>query len=100
MGGSAAVADDEVRVPLTEFQRKLGSFVDQAKEQPLTLTRNGQPVAVLLDFETYRTLAEIEEQAEDIYWTVVALRQEIEWHRTGRPTVPLEEVEARERGRD
>lgn len=100
MGGTLAVADDELRVPLTDFQRKVSALVARAKEQPLTLTRNGQPVAVLLDIDVFHRMIEVEEQAEDIYWTVVALRQDIEWHRAGRPTVPLEELEARERGRD
>lgn len=94
------MADDELRVPLAGFQRKVNTFVARAKEQPVTLTRNGQPVAVLLGIDLFRRLTEAKEQAEDTYWTVVALRQNIEWRSAGRPTVALEEVEARERGRD
>lgn len=93
------MADDEVRVPLTDFQRKVSMFVARVKDQTLTLTRSGEPVAVLMGVDEFRRLVDLEEQAEDLYWTVVALRQDIEWQRTNRPTVPLEEVEARARGR-
>ena len=92
--------DEELRVSVTEFARKVSAFVDQASSHPMTLTRNGQPVAVLMDFAVYRKLSEMEEQAEDLYWTVVALRQDIEWRHSGQPTVPLKEVEARGRARD
>ncbi len=95
MGGTAVASDDEIRVPLGEFARRVSTFVSQAKQQPLTVTKNGRPVAVLVDFDVFRKLTEMEEKAEDLYWTVMALRQEVEWVKAGRPTVPLEEVEAR-----
>ena len=95
-----ATAEDEVRVSLTDFQRKVSRFVAGVKDQTLTLTRSGEPVAVLMDVDEFRHLVELEEQAEDLYWTVVALRQDIEWQRANRPTVSLEEVEARARGRN
>lgn len=98
MGATAVMNDGDKRISVSEFARKVSSFVATAKDQPITLTKNGEAVAVLVDFESYRELAELEATAEDLYWTVVALRQEIEWAKQGRPTVPLSEVEARARG--
>ena len=94
MGGSVAMADGQ-RVPLTSFSKKVGQYVANAKSGPITLTQRGEAVAVLVDIDSYRTLSEMEEQAEDLYWTVVALRQELEWMHNGRPTVALAEIEHR-----
>lgn len=100
MGGGATAMSDERKIPLTEFSRRVSKYVDSAKEGPLTVTKMGQDVAVLVDIEEYRKLMELEEEAEDLYWTVVALREDVEWQRSGRPTVSLAEVEKRAHGRD
>lgn len=91
---------DEHRVSLSDLGRKLSQYVQDTKTGPVTVTQRGKPVAVLVDFSDYRTLTEMEEQAEDLYWTVVALRQDTEWRKAGKPTVPLAEVERRAHGRD
>ncbi len=98
MGAGAVVNDEGPRVPLAQFARHLRQVLDAARQGPVTLTRNGQAVAVLVDFEAYRDMAELEEQAEDIYWSLVALRQDLAWQAAGKPMVSLEEVEARARG--
>lgn len=85
----------EHRVSLTNFSKKVGQYVTSAQSGPITLTQRGEDVAVLVDIDAYRKLTEMEEQAEDLYWTVVALRQDLEWTRNGRQTVPLSEVERR-----
>ena len=101
MGASVLPRGDEGRtVGLAEFQRRVREFVDGAAEGPLTLTRNGQPVVVVLDFEAYRGLAELEERAEDLYWSVVALRRMEEWRQNGRHTVSVEEAEVRAQSKD
>ena len=94
-GGAAVVDTEERRVSLSDFGRKLSRYVQDAKEGPLTVTHRGKPIAVLVDFTEYRSLLEMEEQAEDLYWTVVALRRSLEWERAGKPTVALAEVERR-----
>lgn len=94
MKGSVAMSDER-RVTLTNFSKKVGQYVADTKSGAVTLTQRGEAVAVLIDIDEYRRLTEMEEQAEDLYWTVVALRQDIEWARQGRPTVPLAEVERR-----
>jgi len=85
----------EHRVSLTNFSKKVGQYVTSAKSGPITLTQRGEDVAMLVDIDAYRKLTEMEEQAEDLYWTVVALRQDLEWTHNGSPTVPLTEVERR-----
>ena len=93
--------DDDTRAPVSHLSHSAGKLLNAAKTSgPVTLTRHGQPVAVLLDYDAYRRLHDMEEQAEDLYWTVVAIRQDHEWALEGRPTVSLKEVEARARGRD
>jgi prevent-host-death family protein len=93
------VADDnQPRIPIGEFARNVSRVLKTTQEHPVTLTRNGQPVAVVLDFDTYRKMAETEEAAEDLYWTVVALLQDVKWAMAGRPSVSLDEVEARSHG--
>ena len=37
----------------------------------------------------------MEEQAEDLYWTILALRRNLEWERAGKPLILLAEVERR-----
>lgn len=93
-----AVPDDRgvTRVPMSGFVRKWTHYLEETKDGPVELTRNGQPIAVILDYEDYRKLQAHEETAEDLYWTVVALRQDLEWRRAGQPTVSLAEVVSRE----
>ena len=41
-----------------------------------------------LDVGQYRTLAALESEAEDLYWTVAALRQLEEWRQAGEQKIP------------
>lgn len=91
---------DVTQIPVTDFARQLRRVMAEAKKRPVELTKNGKPVAVLLDIERYRELEDQEDVAEDLYWTVVALRQDIEWVKAGMPTVGLNEVVSRSRGSD
>jgi hypothetical protein len=50
---------------------------------------------VLLDRESregLRSLAEMMEEAEELYWTAVALRQDAEWRQAGKPQVALPDL--------
>lgn len=98
-GGSLAMSDTP-QVPIAEFARRLHRLVADTTQGPITITRAGKPVAVLVGIDMYRSMAELEEVVEDLYWAVVALRHDAEWRRLGKPTVPLAEVEARAHGRD
>lgn len=99
MGGDAAVRENGPRVRLSDLQRGAGKFMKAAREEgPVVITDRGEPVGVLLDFAEYRTLADLEAEAEEMYWTVVALRQLEEWRRAGETKIPWADVESRQRG--
>ena len=40
-------------LPLSKVRRKLGTVIDEvrSRNEPVTITRNGQPVAVLISFD-------------------------------------------------
>lgn len=98
MGAMVVEGDGGPRVPLSQFVRQCSRFVSQVTDEPVTLTKNGSPVAVLVNFQEFRKMAEVEERLEDLYWTVVAMRADLEWRRSGGKTVPLAEAEERARG--
>ncbi len=77
--------DEEHRVSLSDLSKKLSRYVHDIKDGPVTVTQRGEPVAVLIDFAEYRTLLEMEEQAEDWYWTVVALPRNLEFLKSPTP---------------
>lgn len=47
---------DMTQIPVTEFARQVRRIVAEAKERPVELTKNGKPVAVLLDIQRYHEL--------------------------------------------
>jgi len=99
MGGDAAMRDEGPRYSVSELQRRAGRIVQAAREEgPVVITERGKPVGVLVDFAEYRTLADLEAEAEELYWTVVALRQLEEWRRAGEPKIAWADVENRSRG--
>lgn len=90
--------DEGPSARLSEFQRGAGRLMKAAREKgPVVITDRGKPVGVLLDFAQYRTLSAIEAEAEELYWSVVALRQLEEWRQAGEPKIPWADVEGRPR---
>lgn len=61
---------------LSEFKQNASKFVKQVREtrQPLVLTVNGKPVAVVQDAESFQEMADAREYRE----TVAALRVALE----------------------
>ncbi|MCL6563279.1 MAG: type II toxin-antitoxin system Phd/YefM family antitoxin [Firmicutes bacterium] len=98
--GANILDHEERHVSLTQFQRQFSQYLKTLGEEPLVLTAHGAPVAAVLDFEAFRALMELEEQAEDLYWTVVALRRELEWRQTGKPLLDRDAVEHARHGAD
>jgi prevent-host-death family protein len=47
----------------SEFQRRLGEFSDIARREPVTVTRHGRPLLVLLSAEDYERLRRFEERS-------------------------------------
>jgi prevent-host-death family protein len=52
-----------------EAQNQFGMLIDKSQRQPVTVTRRGRPVAVVLSFEDYQ--AQVNPQS--IPWPVAAL---------------------------
>jgi len=52
-----------MEVSLTEFQRKVGLYEDQARRQPVHLMKNGRKDLVLLSAEEYERLKRRDRQA-------------------------------------
>ena len=102
--GEGGVAVGERRegpeVAVGTFAQSVGRFIKEALDEPVTLTNRGKAVAVVMGIDQYRRLEELEETSEELYWSVVAMRQDIEWNLAGRPTVSLEEVVFRAGGQD
>lgn len=46
----------QTNVPSTEFQNKVGQYLDQAAKTPVFITRYSRPLRVLIDIEEYERL--------------------------------------------
>ena len=49
-------------MPVTDLRNQAKQALKQAHEQPVVITQNGRPSAVLLDYEIYNELVQIVEQ--------------------------------------
>ena len=49
-------------IPITDLRNQAKQALKQAHEQPVVITQNGRPSAVLLDYESYNELVQIAEQ--------------------------------------
>jgi prevent-host-death family protein len=55
-----------------DAQQQFGTLIDASQRQPVTVTRRGRPVAVVLSYEDYQAQA----NAQTIPWSVAALISE------------------------
>jgi prevent-host-death family protein len=78
---------------VSDAKRHLGAVVDRAHlaHEPVSLSKRGRRVAVVVDADEFDRLRELAEDAEDAA-AAAAARQEIE--ETGALPVPWEEVKA------
>jgi prevent-host-death family protein len=51
-------------VAVTDFRNKTKEVLDQVKEAPAILTQRSHPVAVVMDYETYRDQTKLLEELE------------------------------------
>jgi len=75
---------------LSEFKQNASKMVKQVQEtkQPIVLTVNGKPAAILQDVNSYQQMNQDNE-----YWeTVRALKRSLESVRNGEELIPAEEV--------
>ena len=78
-------------IAITEARDSLGAVVDDARREPVYLTRHNRPVAVVLDVSEYERLRELAEDAADAA-AAAASRREME--ETKATPVPWNEVKA------
>lgn len=58
----------------TEVKNSFGKFSDIAKKEPVIVQKTGRKAIVLIAFDEYERLTQI----EDAYWTEKAARAEVE----------------------
>jgi prevent-host-death family protein len=78
-------------IGITEARGRLATLVDEARKEPVFLTRRNRPVAVLIDADEFARLRELAEDAEDAA-AAAAAREEMA--ATGALPVPWDEVKA------
>jgi antitoxin Phd len=63
-----------MNVQATELKTRLGKYLDVAIKEPVIIEKNGRNAAVIISFEQYNHLLEL----EDFYWGMKALEAEKE----------------------
>jgi prevent-host-death family protein len=63
-----------MNVQATELKNRLGKYLDAAIKEPVIVEKNGRNAAVIISFEEYNHLLEL----EDFYWGIKALEAEKE----------------------
>ncbi len=53
-----------ITIPATEAKTKFAELIDAARNEPVTVTRNSKPVAVVISPEDYERLSAV----DDAYW--------------------------------
>lgn len=61
-------------VKATEIKNKMGQYFQMAMAEPISVERNGHPIAILLSADEYKRLTRI----EDAYWGEKAKAAEVE----------------------
>lgn len=65
-------------LPITDLRSNAKEALEQAQHQPVVITQNGRPSAVLLNYALYNQLVELTEQVktlqqqEQSYWSLVS----------------------------
>ncbi|MEW6594873.1 MAG: type II toxin-antitoxin system Phd/YefM family antitoxin [Thermodesulfobacteriota bacterium] len=63
-----------MEITATELKNKLGKYLDVSRVEPVIVDKTGRKTAVLLSYEEYKRLTEL----EDAYWAQKALQAEQE----------------------
>ncbi len=79
-------------VGVAELRDKTQEVLKEAKTHKVILTKRNKPVGVLVDYDEYKRIKEMEEELEDMALSYVALQRS---RRKSRRTVSLEAVEKR-----
>ena len=58
------LAEGHVQVSITETQNRLSHWLEKIPERPITITRRGKPIAVLVSPEEYERLRQVQAYLE------------------------------------
>ena len=76
-------------VGVAELRDRIAEVLRRLKKHKVILTRRNKPVGVLLDFDDYEQIREIEEEFEDLVLSFTARERS---QRKNRKTITLEEA--------
>jgi len=77
---------------VTTFRHRLFQLLETLEERPVTVTKNGKPLAVLVDFEEFQYLRALAERLEDEALTALAQERLKRYEDEGTPSVPLDKL--------
>jgi prevent-host-death family protein len=78
-------ADNVKTMPAKEAKQSFGALLDAAQREPVTITKNGREVAVLVSKEDFERL----EALEDAHWGALAMKAHEEGHLSEEETRQL-----------
>jgi prevent-host-death family protein len=77
---------------VTRFRERLFQMLEALEERPVAITRNGKPLAVLVDFEEFQYLKALAERLEDEALTALARERLKLYEDREIQSVPLDEL--------
>lgn len=77
---------------VTRFRNRLFQLLETLEERPVTVTKNGKPLAVLVDFEEFQYLKALAERLEDEALTALARERLKNYEDREIKSVPLDEL--------
>lgn len=57
-----------MKVNATEFKNRLGEYMQKVYQEPIIIDKSGKPSAVLISYDTFQRLCDL----EDFYWGIKA----------------------------
>jgi prevent-host-death family protein len=60
-------------ISVSQAQDRLSQVLDDVQKEPITITRHGEPVAVILSYEEYKRLSEVK-----AYLKILSLSQQLD----------------------
>jgi prevent-host-death family protein len=60
-------------ISVSQAQDRLSQVLEDVQKEPITITRHGEPVAVILSYEEYRHLSEVK-----AYLKILSLSQQLD----------------------
>ena len=77
---------------VTRFRERLFQLLETLEERPVAITKNGKPLAVLVDFEEFQYLKAMAERLEDEALAALAQERLKRYEEREAESVPLDEL--------